>query len=345
MAADLGEVDARRCASAAPAARSRSAARRRAPGRRRRRSAGSARARPRRAAARARNSSGVERREEVDREHRRADRGRELGAALDAGARLVVEPLDADERAARPGDRRLGREGELAARRSPRASSRPRALDRGVVGDVGRHEASSSPRQGPPASRSAIWLRLGRGLEQRDGGGASRHRAVHPPRAGGRQSLVAASARPPRSSRSRPAGRSPSRRLDRRFGACRLAHELGRTQERGGDAARERRASRSSGPRRRSARAPARGRRRRRSRGRARGRPGSRSARPRARARRRPRSRRWRPPRRPGRGRRPRSAGRPSRGRGCRRQASSPRRFESAYGSGGGSTPARTVDG
>ena len=85
---------------------------------------------------------------------------------------------------------------------------------------------------------------------------------------------------------------------------------------------------------RRSAPAPRRCRRRRRSRARAAGRRGSRSARPRARA---PRSAAIAPvapSQPPGRGRTPTSAARRSARRAWRRQASSPRRLDSAYGVG-----------
>ena len=40
--------------------------------------------------------------EQMNRENRRTYAGREFCAALDAGARLVIQPVDADVRAARP---------------------------------------------------------------------------------------------------------------------------------------------------------------------------------------------------------------------------------------------------
>jgi hypothetical protein len=51
--------------------------------------------------------------EEMNGQHWRADTRSKLGAPLDAGARLLVEAVDANEGAARPGDRRLGRNGQL----------------------------------------------------------------------------------------------------------------------------------------------------------------------------------------------------------------------------------------
>jgi hypothetical protein len=116
------------------------------------------------------------RREEMDREHRRTDAGREFRAALDAGARLVIEPVHAHVRPARPGHRRLGRDREVALRE--RAAGR---LDHGgdalVALHVVRHQAQLDP--SPGAAREALrdLVGLRRGLEQGDGVEASRHRA------------------------------------------------------------------------------------------------------------------------------------------------------------------------
>jgi hypothetical protein len=49
----------------------------------------------------------------MDRQHRRPDPGCELRASFDPGPRFFVQAVDADERAAWPGDRRLGRYGQL----------------------------------------------------------------------------------------------------------------------------------------------------------------------------------------------------------------------------------------
>src|SRR5262245_55174498 len=56
---------------------------------------------------------GRERNEEVDRQHGGADLCRELHAPLDPTPCFVVQTVDADECAARPGDGRLGRYGQL----------------------------------------------------------------------------------------------------------------------------------------------------------------------------------------------------------------------------------------
>ncbi len=69
--------------------------------------------------------------EEVDGEHRRADRGGKADAALDTGLRLLVERVHADEGAARPGDRRLGGHGYAFGQLGLRDPDRP--LQRGVV--------------------------------------------------------------------------------------------------------------------------------------------------------------------------------------------------------------------
>ena len=51
--------------------------------------------------------------EEMDRQHGGTDPRSKLRASLDPAARLVVQAVDADERATRPSDRRLGRYGQL----------------------------------------------------------------------------------------------------------------------------------------------------------------------------------------------------------------------------------------
>ena len=88
--------------------------------------------------------------------------------AFDPGARLVVEPVDAHEGAARPGDRCLGRPDE-ARGRARVADGLDRARERVVVGDVPREE-----RDLQAAPRSALealceLVSLGCGFEQRDG--------------------------------------------------------------------------------------------------------------------------------------------------------------------------------
>jgi hypothetical protein len=83
-----------------------------------------------------------ERHEQVDRQHRRSDRARELGAALDPRARLGVEPVDAHERGGRPRDRRLRRHGE-PFRRGARHLDGPR--ERPFAGHVLRHQRELDP--------------------------------------------------------------------------------------------------------------------------------------------------------------------------------------------------------
>ena len=136
---------------------------------------------------------------------------RELGAALDPGARLVVEPVDAHERAARPGDGRLGGQRDRARRRAGAAHGRRRRARarrrRRCAGASGTARARATVAAVEPVGE---LVRLGRGLEQRDGGGASRHSAGPPRRADAAvKRSRARPADPPRSSRPRPAGSSP----------------------------------------------------------------------------------------------------------------------------------------
>ena len=114
--------------------------------------------------------------EEVDGEDRRADRRREPRAALDAVACLVVEPVDADERPAGPGHGRLGGQRDLVAGRVDGAAHDVGgALGGRVVAHVAGHQAQLET--GPRAAGEPLGdlVSLGSGLEQRDGGGASRH--------------------------------------------------------------------------------------------------------------------------------------------------------------------------
>ena len=94
----------------------------------------------------ARNSSGVERREEVDRQHGRADRRGELGAALDPGARLGVEAVDAHEARRSASATGASAVTRRPGRRAAAAHGLDRARERAVVGDVGRGSRQSSAR-------------------------------------------------------------------------------------------------------------------------------------------------------------------------------------------------------
>jgi hypothetical protein len=114
--------------------------------------------------------------EEVDREHGRADRRSEPSAARDPRPRLGVEGVDAHERPARP------RHGGLRGERDLRAGGVDgaphdvgRAVGCGVVGHVARHEAQLEARPRAAGEPLGDLVSLGSGLEQRDGGGASRH--------------------------------------------------------------------------------------------------------------------------------------------------------------------------
>ena len=93
-------------------------------------------------------------------ENGRADLGREAGAAVDAGAGLLVQPVDAHECAARPADRRL----RVTAIASP-AETRVGLLDRGIRRDVLPGQAQLDP--APAAAVEAVGhlVRLGRGFE------------------------------------------------------------------------------------------------------------------------------------------------------------------------------------
>jgi len=116
------------------------------------------------------------RREEMDREHRRADADREFRAALDSGARLVVKPVHAHVRPARPGHRRLGRDHEVRVRE--RAAGGPDHVGDALVAlDVSRHQAQLDPPPGTAVEALGYLFGLRRGLEQGDGLEASRHRA------------------------------------------------------------------------------------------------------------------------------------------------------------------------
>ncbi len=105
----------------------------------------------------------------MDGQDRGADLGGEAGAAVDAGARLLVQPVDADERAARPRDGRLGGNGDAEARRDA-----DRLLDGPVARDMLPGKAELEP--APVAAVEAVGdlLALRRGFEERYG--ASRHR-------------------------------------------------------------------------------------------------------------------------------------------------------------------------
>ena len=94
--------------------------------------------------------TGREWNEEVDGQDRRPDLCGEAGAAVDAGARLVVQPVDAHERAARPRDGRLGGNGDAEARRD---------ADRLLYGLVARRHGS---RRGTARARASRRRRGGR---------------------------------------------------------------------------------------------------------------------------------------------------------------------------------------
>ena len=78
----------------------------------------------------------------MDRQHGRADTRSELRAPLDPGSRLLVEAVDANEGAARPGDRRLGGD-DKAGGGLPSCLCSPR--ERSVVGDVLGHQRDLDP--------------------------------------------------------------------------------------------------------------------------------------------------------------------------------------------------------
>src|SRR3954454_10127638 len=101
----------------------------------------------------------------MDREHRRPDAGGEVRAAFDTRLCLVVEAVYAHERAARPGHRRLGRDGRVAP---PGESVPDGGREGGVVRLVLRLQAE--PDVSPGASLPAVGLlvRLGRWLEELD---------------------------------------------------------------------------------------------------------------------------------------------------------------------------------
>ena len=129
--------------------------------------------------------------EQVQGQYRRADGGRELGTALEAGTRLLVQAVDGDERAARPGQRSLGRDDHVQA-----VQCALRDLDRARQGalrrDVGSVQAELDPVPGAALQAVGELVSLGRGLEQK----ASRHRSVQPPRADGRRRVATHRLRP-----------------------------------------------------------------------------------------------------------------------------------------------------
>ena len=95
---------------------------------------------------------------------------------VDALACLGVEPVDPDEGAAGPGHGRLGGQRDLVAGRVDGAAHDVGGALRGrVVAHVAGHEAQLEA--GPRAAGEPLGdlISLGSGLEQRDGGGASRH--------------------------------------------------------------------------------------------------------------------------------------------------------------------------
>ena len=187
---------------------------------------------------------------------------------------------------------------------------------------------SSIPCQGPPSRRSASWSASGAALSRE----ASRHRAEQPPRADGRRRVAPASALVTdlRNSRSRPGASVPPGVSIGTGSPTAADDQLGRAAQRGRAAARERDGLVPGAVARRSPRARARRRRRRRSRACARGRPRSRSAGRRGRS----PAKRAIAPVAPSAATWPGPNTEVSRttvaGAGCRRQAYSPRRLESA---------------
>ena len=172
--------------------------------------------------------------------------GREARGRLDPAARLVVEPVDAHERAARPRDRALGGQRQPAG--GDVAADRDRRRERLVGLDVAGRQAQLHP--APVAARQPVrdLIRLRSGLEQRDGGGATRHRRRQRPRSDGRSSLETPCRRPRRSPRPRPAGSSPPGVSIATPAPVAVAHELGGAQQRGRAARRPASASRPSAP-------------------------------------------------------------------------------------------------
>ena len=186
--------------------------------------------------------------EEVDGEDGRADRRREL-------ARCARCPRAPRRRAGR-----RGRTRRSARRPAPRRSARGRVAGRPRRDRDRRASSASSAatcagreaelEAAPAAAVEALGdlVRLGRGLEQRDGGGASRHRAGPPRPAGGRSKASRA--------------RSPVRRvavvLARRQLAARAARSRRRSRRpsRTSSAASQQRRRRAAGERQRLAPAP-----------------------------------------------------------------------------------------
>src|SRR5207253_5711906 len=78
--------------------------------------------------------------EEMDRQHGGTDPRSKLRASLDPAARLVVQAVDADERATRPSDRRLGRYGQLMEVYTYITHCLNGTVDGVIVGHVGRHQ-------------------------------------------------------------------------------------------------------------------------------------------------------------------------------------------------------------
>jgi len=109
----------------------------------------------------------VLRREEMDRQDGRADFRSKAHAALDAQPRLGVQAVDAHERAARPGYGRFGENDSVLAL-LPDDIDRP--LKGSIVGDVIRREADLQPAPGTFREAVGQLVRLGCGLQQRDGG-------------------------------------------------------------------------------------------------------------------------------------------------------------------------------
>ena len=271
---------------------------------------------------------GRHRDEEVDRQHRRADPGGEARcasipalASSSSRSTRTNAPLGQATGTRRSGRGRVG--GAAADRRSRASSASASATWRGA-----RH--SSMPRHGrPQAVGDLVGLRSG--LEQRDGGGATRHRRRQRPRCG--RTVKPRRARSPlrRGSPSpSPGGSSPP--------GVSIGTPEPAASRRPVAAASQQRRRRAGGERERLAPAAPAGDRLERGhevvdvdevahalrvagdhdrRGR------------RARGRRTRRSRRSRPPTPPGRGRTRTSAGRRRRRARCWRQASSPSRFES----------------
>ncbi len=175
--------------------------------------------------------------EQVQGQYRRADGGGELRTPLEAGARFVVQAVDGDERAARPGQRSLGRNDHVQA-----LQCALRDLDRARQGalrrDVGGVQAELDPVPGAALQAVGELVSLGRGLEQK----ASRHRSVQPPRADGRR-RVATGFRPRLTTRVAlvlARSQRPSGSLDRHRLADGPDDQLGRAAQRGRAAARER---------------------------------------------------------------------------------------------------------